>query len=569
MSVPMRRASRLSVVLSALCGCFGLWDAAPDLPEPAPEEGAPSEPPPAPETPPRDTGWAPTIEEGARTSDIEQVTWSAMSGTEVSVPPLLPRVRMYPRKEADSVTMFRGGPLRAGAAHGRLSQLPTSLEPRWTFETSKGFLHEGTAKDWGGSAGWTGQPALVQWSADVKAALNVRPDLKDDDSFVEVIVGSLDGWVYFLNLVDGTPSREPTFVDPKNPTVRSRHLNTGNPIKGAVTVHPDGLPLLFVGQGLVEDVRIGSRIYRLTDGEELLLLKGQDGKAHRRWGAFDSSPLVDARNDVAWVPGENGLLYRVQLGTSWEEGALQINPVVHAMSYMPVHHRKHGIENSMSGWRNLAWFADNGGTMLCLNLETNAIEWTWYGETAADTNASLAVEVVDGVPYVYRGTEHEPNRLGEQTWISRHHGLSGDILWSVGVPTADVAPMSHGGVYGTPAIGRHGAEGLIYVAVSHAPKQNHGTLLALERETGRERWTHVFPRYVWSSPLLVYGPDGQPFVVQADVGGRLMLLDGLSGDVLHEHRTTRLIQSSPSAWNDRVVVPLLGRRIVAYDLIAP
>ena len=546
--------------------------AVPEAPTEAPAPEAPPVEAPAVEAEqaavPRDTGWPLTVDPGANCADATDWAWHAVAGTDAARPPTLDKVRMLPSAFGDQVSTFRGGTLRAGASHGRVDGEPVRFEKRWTFETSEGFLHGGRKRDWGGSAGWTGQPALIQWSPEVRKILNLRPELRDDEGFVEVIVGSLDGWVYFLDLRDGRPSRTATFPNVMAPSEPSRHLNTGNPIKGAVTIHPEGLPMMVVGQGLIEDVEIGSRFYRLTDGEELLFLRGKDSRAHRGWGAFDSSPLFDAAHDLAWVPGENGLLYRVQLGTNLAGGELTLSPVVHALAYRPAHHEKQGIENSMSAWRNLAWYADNGGTLFCMNLETNEVAWTWHGETSADTNASLAVDVVDGVPYLYRGTEHEPETLGPNSYIARHHGLTGEQLWAVAVPTADVAPMSHGGVYGTPAVGRHQADGLVYVTVSHAPSKEHGTLLALERETGAIRWKQVVPRYVWSSPLVVYNDAGHPWVFQADVGGHVQLLDGLSGEILHAEPSGSLIQASPSSWNSRVVMPLLGTQIVAYDLVA-
>lgn len=123
---------------------------------------------------------------------------------------------------------FRGGPRRSGGAWGTVPRHPKTLEVAWSFATGRSFA------PWNGGTGWTGEPVLARWPAVVRHSMPALEALRQQDGFVEVIQGSLDGNVNFLDLSTGRPSRPP--------------LHTGNPIKGSVSLDPRGYPLLFVGQ---------------------------------------------------------------------------------------------------------------------------------------------------------------------------------------------------------------------------------------------------------------------------------------------------------------------------------
>ena len=64
--------------------------------------------------------------------------------------------------------------------------------------------------------------------------MNLYPDKKEKD-LVEVIYPTMDGNVYFLDLEDGTPTRDKIVL--------------GMPIKGTGSLHPAGLPIFIAGAG--------------------------------------------------------------------------------------------------------------------------------------------------------------------------------------------------------------------------------------------------------------------------------------------------------------------------------
>ena len=103
------------------------------------------------------------------------------------------------------------------------------------WQVTTGSVERSEGGVWTGS-GWTGQPLIVKWPDAVKQKMNLYLEKKNDPELVEVIYPCLDGKIYFLDLRDGTATRPV--------------INTGGgAIKGTASLHPSGIPLLFVGQG--------------------------------------------------------------------------------------------------------------------------------------------------------------------------------------------------------------------------------------------------------------------------------------------------------------------------------
>ena len=122
-----------------------------------------------------------------------------------------------PWGSVSGLTMFRGNPTRTFYGTG---PLPTDPAVLWSYPGDGAMCGSsavgGVVSQWCGS-GWTGQP--VVWD---------RPDGK-----TEVIFGAYDKAVHFLDSLTGAELR-PSF-------------QTGDIIKGSVTLDPDGFPLLYFG----------------------------------------------------------------------------------------------------------------------------------------------------------------------------------------------------------------------------------------------------------------------------------------------------------------------------------
>jgi len=94
------------------------------------------------------------------------------------------------------------------------------LEKVWSIKI-------GYIDTWTG-VGWNGQPAIVKWSNELRKKMNLFQDKKDKNDLKEVIYATLDGKIYFLDLDDGSYTRNP--------------INVGAPLKGSVTVDPGVIP---------------------------------------------------------------------------------------------------------------------------------------------------------------------------------------------------------------------------------------------------------------------------------------------------------------------------------------
>ncbi|HRI78203.1 MAG TPA: hypothetical protein PLR06_01605, partial [Cyclobacteriaceae bacterium] len=240
------------------------------------------------------------------------------------------------------ITTFRGGPFRDRASVGLLEKRPDSMVVRWATRTKP-------TGSWGGGAGWTGQPVVVQWPDSLLLKMNVAEEFKVKNLFTEVIVGSLDGHIYFLDLSTGLHSRNP--------------IDIKNPIKGSVAVDPRGLPILYAGQGINVEKEFGFRIFSLMDQRLLHFINGRDPFALRKWAAFDGAALINPKNDRMILGGENGLIYNVKLNTRLDSASRCMVVAPQELKYHystgPAHQQ--GIENSVAAFQNKIYFAVDDG----------------------------------------------------------------------------------------------------------------------------------------------------------------------------------------------------------------
>ena len=139
----------------------------------------------------------------------------------------------------------------------------------------------------------------------------------------------------------------------------------------------------------------------------MFFLAGRDPAARRPWGAFDSSGLLNRETDTFLVGGENGIVYLVEMNTSFDPIAMSIGVAPRVVRYRfrdPARPRdREGIENSLAVHRDLAFFADNGGTLQALDLRTFRPAWVF--EAGDDTDASIVVDEEGGAPFLYTGSE--------------------------------------------------------------------------------------------------------------------------------------------------------------------
>ena len=458
------------------------------------------------------------------------------------------------------ITTFRGDNYRSNTTYGTADVKNAILLENWTYETS-------ALGSWGGS-GWTGQPLIVRWDAQTKKHMNLYEDKKSKEDLVEVIYATLDGNIYFLDLDDGTATRDAICV--------------GMCFKGSGSLDPRGYPLMYVGSGdkNMQDKQPRMFVISLIDGKILYEYGNDDPLSMRRdnenWCAFDSAPLVDAETDTLIWPGENGLLYTIKLNSKYNatDGTVSVSPDSPVLTryHMSRNTEKNywiGYEASASIAENYLYVSENGGMFYCVDL--NTMELVWVQDTKDDSNCSPVFQwISEEEAYVYTAPSlHWTQNENAQGSVSFYKldALTGEIVWQVPYDVYTVDGVS-GGVQSTPLLGKKGTdlENIIFVTISRTPNIGGGILVALDTKTGNTLWSMDMQYYAWSSPVAVYEKDGTGYVVVCDSNGDAYLLDGTTGEVKSTLSLGGLVEATPVVFDDMLVVGTRKQKIFGIQI---
>lgn len=447
--------------------------------------------------------------------------------------------------EIEGIVTFRGDNFRSGAAYGTAAVSSKTLTKVWSKSTSG--LSDTDGIYWSGS-GWTGQPLIVKWPEATRKNISAMYDwAREKEGLVEVIYATLDGHVYFYELTSGEYTREP--------------LNLGFNYKGAGALDPRGYPILYVGSG-VDSVNGRSRVkvVNLIDNSVMFEFGHNETFANRGWHMFDSSPLVSAETDQLIYPGENGILYIIHLNTKYNEqtGELSVDPDnIVKWKYNGVRSGSRywlGVESSAAIINNYIFLADNGGNLMCLDL--NTLELVWVQDVLDDTNCSPVVDVENGHPYIYISTSFHYGWRSYSTAaipIFKIDAETGEIVWRTDYTCYTVQDLS-GGVQGTIAVGKNKLSDMIFVPVARTPGASSGTLAALKKETGEVVWEKETSMYSWSSPVDFYDADGNGYLLYCNSGFNMFLIDGKTGEQLDYMNLGGNIEASPAMYGNYAVV---------------
>lgn len=447
--------------------------------------------------------------------------------------------------EIEGIVTFRGDNFRSGAAYGTAAVSSKTLTKAWSKSTSG--LSDSDGIYWSGS-GWTGQPLIVKWPEATRKNISAMYDwAREKEGLVEVIYATLDGHVYFYELTSGEYTREP--------------LNLGFNYKGAGALDPRGYPILYVGSG-VDSVNGRSRVkvVNLIDNSVMFEFGHNETFANRGWHMFDSSPLVSAETDQLIYPGENGILYIIHLNTKYNEqtGELSVDPDnIVKWKYNGVRSGSRywlGVESSAAIINNYIFLADNGGNLMCLDL--NTLELVWVQDVLDDTNCSPVVDVEDGHPYIYISTSFHYGWRSYSTAaipIFKIDAETGEIVWRTDYTCYTVQDLS-GGVQGTIAVGKNKLSDMIFVPVARTPGASSGTLAALKKDTGEVIWEKETSMYSWSSPVDFYDADGNGYLLYCNSGFNMFLIDGKTGEQLDYMNLGGNIEASPAMYGNYAVV---------------
>lgn len=452
--------------------------------------------------------------------------------------------------DIEGVTCFRGNNYRNSASYGKANIKEEKLEVIWKIPI-------GSTDRWTG-VGWNGQPAIVKWPKELLDKINLFEEKKKKENLKEVIYAALDRNIYFIDLEDGSFTRN--------------KIKIPGPIKGSLTVDPRGIPLLYVGQGISKvggkSVAIGYRIFSLIDQKMLYFINGRDPFAYRSWGAFDSTAIVDKVTDTMLICGENGIFYKVKLNTEYinDTKEVKINPRVTKYRYKIKSNHYQGIENSIAVYKNLGYFADNGGWIQCIDVNSLKPIWLYNGKD--DIDSTIAIESKDEEVSIYSGCEVDKQGKKGNSYIRKLDGLSGKVIWEKAYSCfSKLAPRpNNGGALASPIIGKESIENMVIYNLARYGGFNRGILVALDKETGNELWRLELNNYSWSSPVDVYTKNGDAYIILCDSIGNVYLIKGSTGEVIDKINIGSNVEGSPAIYDNILVIGTRGQKIYGIKI---
>ncbi len=481
--------------------------------------------------------------------------------------------------QVPGVLTFRGNNFRNAPSFGTAAVREKKLSQIW--ERSMGGMKSSRWDfSWSGT-GWTGQPVMVQWDADVRRLMNLYEDKKSKSGLVEVVTASMDGNIYFYDLDDGKSTRPA--------------INIGVAVKGTPAIDPRGYPLLYVGQGDYPPEnasgQMGFRIFSLIDGS-LLYFKDtwNETRSYRNsWGALDSSPIVDAAADTLVYPCENGMIYTMKLNTAFSKsaGTISIAPAFADYRYKSSATSSQGIESSIAVYGSYGYFDDNSGTINCVDL--NTLKPVWSRKLDDDNDVTPVLQQDGGRLYLYCGTEVDNQQAITGTYqgkayIYKIDAMTGEIVWRNFYPAYTYNDVErsgndiNGGILGSFILGKGRYSNMLIVSVCMTAGYSSGnTLAAFDTASGGLIWEYKMNHYSWGSPVDVYDGDGAMYVLMTDSVSQVHLIDGSTGtrlDVITLQRdfggdtpsSGGNIESSAAVFGDILVVGTRGGLIAGVKI---
>ena len=89
--------------------------------------------------------------------------------------------------------------------------------------------------------------------------------------------------------------------------------------------------------------------------------------------------------------------------------------------------------------------------------------------------------------------------------------------------------------------------------------QNGSQVIALNKKDGTVAWQTALPASAVSSPVAVYNEAGDAWIIQAEIDGKINMLDAKTGAVLSTVTVEGEITASPAVYGNLMVIGTTGR----------
>ena len=417
---------------------------------------------------------------------------------------------------------------------------------------------------------WANQPVIEQWARRVRQDMPLLDGKNDKTALKEVIAASLDGKIYFLDLEDGSKTREP--------------IELGYPMRSTPSLSTLAYPQMSVGQYARflanKTGSIGQHFYDLLTNKENLTIDGLDGgskkdRAYNDVGAFDGSALYDRNSDTYITAGTNGMLYTVHMNTVYEtptdeSGNLKVSPTITMMKSRTKKQKDAytAVEAPIAMYGSYVFYADVEGVLRC--VDTTTMTTIWAVETGGAVKSAVALDFDDdGRLWLYTANTLLNRSKGDVT-IRRYDATTGAEDWSLALNATKKKDYTAGAM-ASPVIGQYQLGDLVYYTLSYisasgsekllgsGAKAQEGVLVALNKQTGKVVWAKSLGGYCYSSPVAVYNENGKGWIIQATSDGVLMLLDGLTGETINTLQLNGTIEASPAVYQNMLLIGTTGK----------
>ena len=407
---------------------------------------------------------------------------------------------------------------------------------------------------------WTGQALAVKWDDETRAASVILEDKKAKSGLVEVIYPAMDGKIYFLDIDDGSKTREP--------------ISVGCPMTGSAEIINNGKPMLAVGLGDCTKTAVTSYVVidlftnkkMLEFGERKNFAMSLPEEVYN----FSCKPVVSSDGTAMVARGENGVFYswvvkRID-GTADAEFAQKFEYTYGVKTDNKDDDSGNDDEKGadiltgtagIAAWGHYIFTGDDAGHLVCIDV--NDWKMVWIKNLGAGITSAPVIEADEtaGTAYIYVGTSVKKGAKTGDSYICKLNAANGDILWQRNVDVK-IPKNADGGVIVSPCLGGGSASAYVYFCVAGADSRNSGRLFCLNKTNGGAVYTVDTRYYTGGAPVFVSSLSGETYIILTDIKGNIFMLDAVSGECKSTLRLKEEMSCTPAVYEGKMIVGTKG-----------
>lgn len=448
-------------------------------------------------------------------------------------------------EQIQGILTFRGNSLRNGGSAGEASASSGKFSSTWKYDLKKSVAVVKKLDN-------VGQPLVITWPKEKLPYVRVTENKKKKDSLTEVICTSPSGEITFIDIEDGTKTRNP--------------IKLSLPITGTASISPDGTPLYVVGAGGCSENDISTIfVINLYTGE---IIK-QFGERYNfaanppeECYNFSSSALFSYDGDCLLYQAENGVTYSYTIKKALSAGELSVEFVQELKYTYSANSENSGKELAYTNAVASAAFGsyvfqgDDQGNLACIDVNSQSMCWIRKLGNTILSSPVIEHDKNSGNVYVYIGTalkSSDGKTVKDKIYLYKLNAANGETVWER-EEEAYATKKMNGGAIATPVIGTNGLSDKIYFALCGVDGKKSGRLVCIDKNTGKEEYYVEFKHYIYSSPVIAYDKNGGGFVIICDNRGNVFSLEGKTGKNKDIRKIGERITTTPVIYDDTLIV---------------